>query len=79
MLIRSTQFKYRKNVSTKHVTRHYTKPLLAAGVYGFRPFLIIAIPIQMNQTICVSPKTAPKSFRPGIIVKTPAQPTISQK
>lgn len=32
MLIRSTRFKYSTNVSTKHVTRHYAKPLLPAGV-----------------------------------------------
>ena len=32
MLIRSTQFKFTKNCHTKHVTRHYAKPLLAAGV-----------------------------------------------
>jgi hypothetical protein len=32
MLIRSTHFKFTKNSHTKHVTRHYAKPLLAAGV-----------------------------------------------
>ncbi|MFN5430675.1 MAG: hypothetical protein ACK498_08070, partial [Cyclobacteriaceae bacterium] len=30
MFIRSTHFKYSKNVSTKHDNRHYAKPLLAA-------------------------------------------------
>ena len=32
MLIRSTQFKFTKNCHTKHITRHYAKPLLPAGV-----------------------------------------------
>jgi hypothetical protein len=32
MLIRSTLFKFTKNYYTKHITRHYAKPLLPAGV-----------------------------------------------
>jgi len=32
MFIRSTHFKYSKNVSMKHFARHYAKPLLAAGI-----------------------------------------------
>jgi hypothetical protein len=32
MLMRSTHFKYSTNVHTKHVTRHYAKPLLPAVI-----------------------------------------------
>ncbi len=50
MFIRSTHFKYSTNVSTKHVTRHYAKPLLAAV------FLVIkkAVPkIERLDLLCL--------------------------
>ena len=50
MFMRSTQFKYSKNVSSKHVTRHYAKPLLAAV------FLVIkkAVPkIERLDLLCL--------------------------
>jgi hypothetical protein len=59
MFIRSTHFKYSKNVSTKHDNRHYAKPLLAAVFI----FLVLSSLNVVNEFCLRFTQVLPSFFR----------------